>query len=192
MNITDGFDDDKWDELRRRLEPFSRSRLWSVRRADRLPEDAVNSAFRTFFDRLQNGESRPKRRRDPTPETEEDVLRLLFKHLRRKIRASYEEESTQKRSAKRSGDVSLEEAIVFFNEFETKGALTDSDLELFYRAALEPISHFDEEMQELAIFMLQGYTPKEIAEATGKTLGQIYPAIAHLRKRVKDLESESE
>lgn len=188
MSVVDSFDEEKWEQLRKRLEPFSKSRLKNLRRADRDPDDAINSAFRTFLDRLQNPSSRPEERRDPVPKDENEVLQLLFKHLWRKIKASYREEKTLKRSARRSSDGSAEAADVFFNQFVETGDLSDVDLELFFQAALKPISHLPEDMQELATLMLQSYTPREIGEKIGKSQGQVYPAIIRLRSRVENLE----
>ena len=61
-------------------------------------------------------------------------------------------------------------------------------MELFFKAALLPISEFSDEAQQLATLLLQGYTPKEISELVEKPLHKVYAAIVELRERVKNLE----
>ena len=188
MNIAETFDNEKWNDFLKRLERYSRSQLYWIRRSDWDVDDAVNSAVRSFWDRLHNGDSRKDDRRDPVPETEEDVLALLFKHLRRKIRKSRRDESEKIDSAIRSGDVNAKAADVFYDQFVATGELSESDLDLFFKAALQPISEFSNEAQQLATLLLEGYTPKEISELIKKPLHSVYAAIVELRKRVKNLE----
>jgi len=188
MNIAETFDNEKWNEFLKKMERYSRSRLWRLRSSDWDADDAVNSAVRSFWDRLHNGDSRKEDRRDPVPETEEDVLALLFKHLRRKIHASYKDEKKKSSRFLRGGDVNAKVADVFYDQFVSTGELSDSDLDLFFKAALQPISEFSDEAQQLATLLLQGYTPKEISELVEKPLHSVYAAIVELRKRVKNLE----
>ncbi len=192
MNITDSFDEKKWEELRAKLESFSRWKLWGLRRSDRSSDDAINSTFRTFLDRLHNGEARDESRRDPLPETEEEVLQLLFKHLRRKIRDSRRQENTKKRSALRSSDVSAEAARLFFDQFSTERKISDADLDLFFEAALQPLAEFSEESQRFAFMLLQGYTIKEISELTDRPLHTVYAERARLREWADNFERELE
>jgi RNA polymerase sigma-70 factor, ECF subfamily len=161
-----------------RLIAFARSRLSAKLTRRVAPEDVVQSACRTFFLRARDG------RLQVTPGT--DCWQLLVAITLRKVLAQVEYHTAAKRSVSREetggADDSISLAPVEALAADPSPASVmalGEELE----AALAQLKSLHRQMVEL---QLQGYTPTEIAERTGRTDRMVRIVLGDFAERLKE------
>ncbi len=165
----------------RRLIGLAASRLPAPVRAKEDEQDAVQSAFKSFFNRQKNGTLEPE---------DWDELGTLLTYLTmckvdRRIRKYLaEKRDIRRESAAMSGDTENDtgpkwEAAALDPTAEEKAAAEETLNEL-----LKKLSPLD---QELVTLRLQGYQVSEIAERIGKDERTVYRVLSIVRDHIAKL-----
>ncbi|HJZ58992.1 MAG TPA: ECF-type sigma factor [Gemmataceae bacterium] len=163
----------------RRLIGLAASRLPAPVRAKEDPEDAVMSAFKSFFARQKKGEFQPE---------DWDELSTLLAYLTvckvdRRIRKYLAGKRDVRRetaaAANEDGDSSGFQAPAPDPTPAEAAMLTDTVRELMAR--LDPVD------QQILTLRLQGHTTAEIATAVGKSERTVFRVLEDIRDHVRHL-----
>lgn len=188
MAFLDSMDEIDWNKFYtdhyEALVKEAKRKLWFLRRADGNEEDVIQSTFRTLLAR-QRETDRPAKQLDPTVENIDGLFVLLIKNLQRKIDKYRHQQSAEKRSAVRTGDVSQAAAEIFNEVFVKKGDVNELDAEKYLDAAIAPIEDLSDNLKEIAKLRLQRFTLAEIGEKTGQTPSRVHLELAKIAKHLR-------
>lgn len=149
-----------WDEFHREMTGLSRWVLGHIRRGTGNHQDAVQSAFRTFFRRERLAG------RLPEEEDPDDIWPVVKMHLVRKMDSYRHQQGYLKNQGIRLGDLVTEEQAATWKDSFVAHELTLEDVEDYINAALGIMDDIieDDELRQIAALKLQAYTHEEIAE----------------------------
>lgn len=168
-----------WSGFHEEMIGLSRWVLRNVRRSIGDHEDAVNSAFRTYF-RREREQGRMPEEQDP-----DDVWPALTYHLVRKMDKYRHQTRYKKNQGIRMGDLMTDEQVTAWKEAFVDKEVSLEEVEQFVNAALsildEILTGADDELRTVAALKLQAYTNKEISNqmpglsesAVGRKLARI-------------------
>lgn len=161
---------DEADVVRRysqRLIAFARTRLPEdmVRRVD--PEDVVQSAYRSFFRRLKQGEF--------VFDEEHDVWQLLATITFCKTRNLIKHHHRQRRDARRDQPESAGRAIL---DREPNA----EDVAMFFESLEKLLAALPENYHEFVLLRLDGYSIEEIASRVQRSQRTVLRVLARVRE----------
>lgn len=164
----------------RRLIGLAAARLPATVRAKEDENDAVQSAFKSFFNRQETGEFQPK---------DWDELSTLLTYLTVcKVDRRIRKYLAQKRDVRRESSVNSVNSEDSSPKWDAAGpdptadekAIADETL----RELLKRLSSAD---QEIVTLRLQGYQVAEIAAQVGKDERTVYRVLANVREHVSTM-----
>ncbi|MFO0868872.1 MAG: ECF-type sigma factor [Pirellulales bacterium] len=167
-----------WESFFDRLLAVARQRLRSTNRAVHDDEDVVLSAFKSFCLGVRNG-------RFPQLRDREDLWRLLFVITARKIADQFAFQGRAKRSGEREIELSRVAGpsrngaadLLLSAEPSPEFAAECADQ---LRHLLEQLQH--EDLQQVAILKMEGYTNEEIAQQLRRGLSTIERKLRTIRE----------
>lgn len=164
----------------RRLIGLAASRLPTPVRAKEDEDDAVQSAFKSFFNRQKKGEFEPE---------DWDELGTLLTYLTAcKVDRRIRKYLTGKRDVRREAVTDLGDEDASRPKWETSGPDPTADEKAAAEETLrELLKKLKPEDQEVLTLRLQGYQVAEIAARVGKDERTVYRALAAVREHVATL-----
>ncbi|MCX7422328.1 MAG: sigma-70 family RNA polymerase sigma factor [Planctomycetia bacterium] len=150
-----------------RLIAFARTRLPDdlARRVD--PEDVVQSAYRSFFRRLNQGEFEF--------EGEHDLWQLLATITYCKTQNLVKHHHRQKRDARRDEPTPISNGLVDREP-------GPEDVAMFYESLGKLLSELPDHYREFVLLRLEGYSIEEIAQRVQRSQRTVLRVLARLRK----------
>lgn len=176
-----------WDEFHRKMTGLSRWVLGHIRRGTGNHQDAVQSAFSTFFRRERLAG------RLPEEEDPDDIWPVLMFHLARKMDSYRHQQSYLKNRGIRLGDLVTEEQEAAWKESFVEYDLTLEDVEDYVNAALGIMDDLieDEELRQIAALKLQAYEHKEIAaQIPNLSVDSVTRRLATIRRKMNAVMEE--
>ena len=150
-----------------RLIAFARTRLPDdlARRVD--PEDVVQSAYRSFFRRLNQGEFEF--------EGEHDLWQLLATITYCKTQNLVKHHHRQKRDARRDEPTPISNGLADREP-------GPEDVAMFYESLGKLLSELPDHYREFVLLRLEGYSIEEIAQRVQRSQRTVLRVLARLRK----------
>lgn len=150
-----------------RLIAFARTRLPEdlSRRVD--PEDVVQSAYRSFFRRLKQGEFEF--------DGEHDVWQLLATITYCKTQNLVKHHHRQKRDARRDEPTSVSDGL----QDRVPGP---EDIAMFYESLAKLLGGLPEHYREFVLLRLEGYSIEEIAQRVQRSQRTVLRVLSRLRE----------
>ena len=155
-----------WNAYFTKMVALARMKLGTAPRGSRDEEDIVNSAFFTFCEGVKDG-------RFPKLDSRDDLWAILFTIVSSKAAQHARSEAAQKRGggkivhasnvADRSGAGDLFASLASVEPTADDAAIMVEDL----KKLLEALG--DGNLQQIAIWKMEGYTNREIADRIGKS-----------------------
>lgn len=164
-----------WSRYYQRLVALARRRLGPARHGVCDEEDIAAEAMHSFFRRARAGSY-------PELENREDLWRLLAAITKRKAVSQLRHDRSLKRSTSEEHDV-VDSAI--WAEQLVRGAVGDRSPEeraIFRETLTHLLAGLSDELREIAISRLQGYTIVEIAGQIGRSVPTVERRLRLIRE----------
>jgi DNA-directed RNA polymerase specialized sigma24 family protein len=164
-----------WRGYYQRLVGFARKRLGPWRRSTCDEEDIAAQALHSFFRRAERGGF-------PKLQTRDDLWRVLATITKRKVMNQMRYARAQRRASSDASDSTPTETTAG-DLLACVGPLPPSTAELYYGETLEQLlGLLDEELQQIALAKLYGYTNVEIAARVRRSV----PTIERRLRLIRD------
>lgn len=171
--------DREWELYRERMTRIASWSLRNLRRGTGGPEDAVQSALRTFLNHSSDEEF---------PDDASDVWNLLHHHLKRKISKYANQPRSRKNKAIRMGDLATDAELASWKEHFATSNISPEEVEDFVRAAVESLEEIiaDPELRQIACLKLECFTHEEIVEIMpGMSVDKVSRRLSRIRQLLR-------